>query len=41
MGKSPGPGGGEAQHLEAVRQRTGMSALAAIFNIVVDRMIVG
>src|SRR5580704_16300583 len=41
MGKSPGPGGGEAQHLEAVRQRTGMSALAAIFDIVVDRMIVG
>src|SRR5438132_13769693 len=41
MGKGPGPGSGEAQHLKAVRQRAGVTALAAIFHIVMDRMIVG
>src|SRR5258708_34908694 len=41
MGKGAGAGRGEAQYLEAMRQRPGVAALAAIFDIVMDRMIVG
>src|ERR1700720_2477709 len=41
MGEGAGAGGGEAQHLKPVRQRAGMAALAAIFDIVMDRMVVG
>src|SRR5712692_4329101 len=41
MGEGAGAGGGKAQHLKAVRQRAGMTALAAIFDIVVDRVVVG
>src|SRR5947209_6074229 len=40
MGEGAGPGRGKAQHLKAVRERTGMAALAAIFDVVMDRMIV-
>src|SRR5690348_4043554 len=32
---------GEAQDLKAMRERTGMTALAAIFDVVMDRVIVG
>src|SRR5207237_193141 len=41
MRESAGAGGGEAQHLKAVRQRAGMAALAAIFDVVMDRVVVG
>src|SRR5437879_3444575 len=41
MGEGAGPGGGKAQHLKPVRQGAGMAALATIFDIVVDRVIVG
>src|SRR5580704_13800136 len=40
MGEIAGPGGSKAQHLKAVRQRAWMTALAAIFDVVVDRMII-
>src|SRR5260370_10605349 len=41
MGEGAGARGGKAEHLKAVRQRAGMAALAAIFDIVMDRVIVG
>src|SRR5439155_22813514 len=41
MRENAGAGGGEAQHLKPVRQRAGMAALAAIFDIVMDRVVVG
>src|ERR1700704_6396206 len=41
MGEGAGAGGGEAQHLKPVRERAGMAAFAAIFDIVMDRMVVG
>src|ERR1044072_1225342 len=41
MREGAGARGGEAQDLKAVRQRTGMTALAAIFDVVMDRMIIG
>src|SRR5437868_7934913 len=41
MREGAGASGGEAQHLKAVRQRTGMAALAAIFDVVMDRVVVG
>src|SRR5260370_28173601 len=41
MGEGAGAGGGEAQHLKAMRQRAGMAPVAAIFDIVMDRVIVG
>ena len=41
MGKSARSGGGEAQHLKAVRQGARMAALAAVFDIVMDRVVVG
>src|ERR1051325_2441072 len=41
MREGAGARGGEAQHLKAMRQRTGMAALAAIFNVVMDRVVVG
>src|ERR1044071_5436253 len=40
MRKGARPGGGEAEHLKPVRQRSRMAALAAIFDIVMDRVIV-
>src|SRR5947209_8548422 len=40
MRESAGAGGGEAQHLKPVRQRAGMAALAAIFDIVMDRVVI-
>src|SRR6266480_5877736 len=41
MREGAGASGGEAQHLKAVRQRAGMAALAAIFDVVMDRVVVG
>src|SRR4051812_18626646 len=41
MREGAGASGGEAQHLKAVRQRAGMAALAAIFDVVMDRVGVG
>ena len=41
MGEGAGAGRGKAQHLKPVRQRAGMAALAAIFDIVMDRVVVG
>src|SRR5690348_13016956 len=41
MREGAGARGGEAQDLKAMRQRTGMTALAAIFNVVMDRVVVG
>jgi len=39
--KIAGPRRGETQDLEAVRQQSRVAALAAIFDIVMDRVIVG
>src|SRR5205814_5256462 len=41
MREGAGASGGEAQHLKAVRQRAGMAALAAIFEVVMDRVVIG
>src|SRR5437762_12977001 len=41
MREGAGAGRGEAQHLKSVRQRTGMTPLAAIFNVVMDRVVIG
>src|SRR5215472_16193071 len=41
MGEGAGAGGGEGEDLEAVGERSGVAALTAIFDIVMDRMIVG
>jgi len=41
MGEGAGAGGGEAQHLKPVRERAGMAAFAAIFDIVMDWVVVG
>ena len=41
MGEGAGAGGRKAQHLKPVCQGAGMAALAAVFDIVVDRVIVG
>src|SRR5438128_12202718 len=41
MGEGAGPGGGEAQYLKPVRQRARVAALAAIFDIVMDRVVIG
>src|SRR5271167_271506 len=41
MGKSRSAGGGEAKNLKAMRERRRMAALPAIFDIVMDRVIVG
>src|SRR6266702_2373291 len=41
MGEGAGAGGGKAQHLKAVCQRARVAALAAILDIIMDRVIVG
>src|SRR5690348_8550708 len=41
MREGAGAGGGERQHLKPVRQRAGMAAVAAVFDIVMDRVVVG
>jgi hypothetical protein len=40
MREAAGPGRGERQHLQPVRQQVGMAVGAAIFDVVMDRMIV-
>ena len=40
MGKGAGAGGGEAENLKAMCKRRRMAALAAIFDIVMDRVII-
>ena len=40
MREGPGSRRGEAQHLEAVRERSRMTALAAVFDVVMDRMVI-
>src|SRR5262249_27737884 len=40
MREGAGAGRGEAKHLKPVRQRAGVSALSAIFDVVMDRVIV-
>src|SRR4051794_5202328 len=41
MGKGAGTGRRETEYLKPVCQRAGMAALTAIFDIVVDRVVVG
>src|SRR5437763_17085138 len=41
MREGAGAGRGEAKHLKAVCERARMAALAAIFDIVMDRVVVG
>src|SRR5437763_15597888 len=41
MREGAGAGRGEAQHLKSVRQRTAMTPIAAIFNVVMDRVVIG
>src|SRR5271168_4534915 len=41
MGEGAGARGGEAQNLKSVGERGGQPALTAIFDIVMDRVIVG
>jgi hypothetical protein len=41
VGEGAGPCGGEGQDLEAVGERSFVAALATIFEVVMDRVIVG
>ena len=40
MGKRAGAGRGEAQNLKAMRQRSRMPSIAAVLDVVMDRMVI-